>query len=196
MDILFWSGGKDSYLALEFYKQEHSTDHLKLLTTYEETSEMVPHQDIPLGHIREQAAKLKLELICVPLPRECPNTIYLERVQKYLLQQDEEVDYLVFGDWKLEDIRAWREKEFGEMGYKCLFPIWKKSIHELLPVLMLKPIEVNISAVDEKYQQYIRKGESYNQRFVRTLPRDIDPMGENGEFHTEVVFKDFDDLVV
>lgn len=195
MDILFWSGGKDSYLALEFYKHDHSADHLKLLTTYEETSEMVPHQQIPLSHIQEQADRLKLELICVPLPRECSNNVYLERVRKYLLQQEKEIVHLVFGDWKLEDIREWREKEFGKMGYKCLFPIWKKSIHKLLPVLMLKPIKVKISAVDEKYNQYIRQGESYNPGFVRTLPRDIDPMGENGEFHTEVVFKELEKWV-
>ena len=36
MDILFWSGGKDSYLALEFCRKENDIHELKLLTTYEE----------------------------------------------------------------------------------------------------------------------------------------------------------------
>jgi diphthamide synthase (EF-2-diphthine--ammonia ligase) len=35
-------------------------------------------------------------------------------------------------------------------------------------------------------------GERFNQHFVWQLPREIDPMGEKGEFHTQVVFKSFE----
>jgi diphthamide synthase (EF-2-diphthine--ammonia ligase) len=103
---------------------------------------------------------------------------------------------LIFGDWHLQDIREWREQVFGEMGYRCLFPIWGKSLHDLLPVLLLKPVQIKISAVKEEFQQYIKVGETYDQAFVRTLPTEIDPMGENGEFHTEVMFEDLSKRVL
>lgn len=197
MDILFWSGGKDSYLALEFYTQDYGDkDNLKLLTSYEEESENVPHHNIPLTRIRKQAEELGLDLIAVPLPKDCPNDEYLSRIGNALEKQDEPIENLVFGDWHLEDIRKWREKHFGAMGYQCLFPIWKKSLHDLLPVLLLKPVEVKISAVKDEFQHYIKVGEQYTQGFVRTLPKEIDPMGENGEFHTEVVFQDLSERVV
>lgn len=197
MDILFWSGGKDSYLALEFYTQDYGDkSNLKLLTTFEEKSEQVPHHNIPLKNIKKQADELGMDLITIALPEDCPNEIYLERVQEALENQKEPVRRLVFGDWHLQDIREWREEAFGEMDYECLFPIWEMSLHKLLPVLLLKPIEVKISAVREEFQHYIKVGEPYTQGFVRTLPEQIDPMGENGEFHTEVVFQDLSDKVV
>lgn len=196
MDILFWSGGKDSYLAYEFYQQEHETDSLKLLTTYEEESKFVPHQNIPVKDIKKQAAELGLEIILVPLPKDCPNDIYLSKLRKVLEKESKPVQRLVFGDWKLEDIRSWREQVFGDMGYECLFPIWQRSLHDLLPVLLFKPVKVEINSVQEKFKSYLRIGEEYNQRLIRQLPPEIDPMGENGEFHTRVIFQDLTDEVM
>jgi len=198
MDILFWSGGKDAYLALQFYRQDHPDAQLTLLTTYDESDNIVPHQNIPIDDIKKQAAHLHLDLITVPLPADCANDVYLARVEEALQNIDNPVDHLIFGDWKLEDIRQWREKEFGKMGYQCLFPIWKKSIHDLLPVLLFNPVEIKISAVQEKYQPYLRVGETFDQALVMQLQHlsvDIDPMGENGEFHTKVIFKDLDEVV-
>ena len=194
MDILFWSGGKDSYLALEFYRREYGQRELKLLTTYEKDKNLVPHQKIDVNDIKEQAKNLDLDIIMVPLPKDCPNDVYLSEVKQALENCKAEIENLVFGDWKLEDIREWRENELGEMGYRCLFPIWKKSLNELMPVLMLKPVEVTISAVKDEYSKYIAVGETYDQKFVRQLPEEIDPMGENGEFHTKVAIQTFDDI--
>ncbi|MDX1617706.1 MAG: hypothetical protein R3224_02895 [Balneolaceae bacterium] len=197
MDILFWSGGKDSYLALKYYRRERGRDRpLKLLTTYEQERDVVPHQNIPLENIKKQAEELKLESLRVPLPENCPNETYLEAVGRALKDEEKPVERLVFGDWRLEDIREWREKEFGRLGYECFFPIWEKSLHDLLPVLILNPVEVKISAVKEEFRELIRVGETYDQRFVQTLPPEIDPMGENGEFHTEVIFRNLKDRVV
>lgn len=196
MDILFWSGGKDAYLALHFYRDENPDADIKLLTTYNKDDDLVPHQNIRLKDIKKQAAHLELDLIKVAVPTECPNDVYLDRVGN-ALQQEKPVVYLIFGDWYLKDIRQWREKMFGEMGYRCLFPIWEKSIHELLPVLLFQPVEIEISAVKEEYQPILRVGEKFDQRLITQLQHldDIDPMGENGEFHTRVIFKDLDEDV-
>lgn len=194
MDILFWSGGKDSYLALEFYKKGHGKENIKLLTTFEQDSEMVPHQQIPVTHIKEQARKLNLDIELVPLPSKASNEEYLRKVGKHLDNQKEKVQRLIFGDWHLQDIRSWREDVFGDLGYSCLFPIWNKNIHEMLPLLTLKAVEVTISSVRKEYEEFIRVGETYNQHFVQQLPAEIDPMGEQGEFHTKVTFQTFDDI--
>jgi len=198
MDILFWSGGKDAYLAYHFYRESNPKATIKLLTTYNESTDIVAHQNIPLKDIKTQANHLGLELITVPLPPDCPNDIYLKRLEETFENVDEPIDNLIFGDWYLEDIRKWREKVFGDMGYDCLFPIWKKSIHDLLPVLLFKPVEIKISAVKEKFQSLIRIGETFDQSLItqlQHLPEDIDPMGEKGELHTQVIFKDLDEQV-
>lgn len=196
MNILFWSGGKDAYLALHFFRDSHPKADVSLLTTYDESNDIVPHQNIPLSKIKEQADHLGLDLISVGLPSNCPNDIYLERIERALNELDDPIENLIFGDWYLEDIRQWRENVFGEMGYSCLFPIWQKDLNDLLPILLLKPIEIKISAVKEDFESLLKVGESYDQKLVMQLRRlsEIDPMGENGEFHTKVTFKDPDTL--
>ncbi|SMO74822.1 hypothetical protein [Fodinibius sediminis] len=199
MNILFWSGGKDAFLALHFYKQQHPRHKLALLTTYEEKTGLVPHQQLPISHIRTQAAALDLDLHLVPLPRKCSNEFYLREVNGKLDEQTEPVEHLIFGDRHLSDIRQWREASWKKRGYRTLFPIWEKNIHELLPVLQLQPIRITISAVEEKYQSLIRIGETYDQAFVtqlQHLPEQIDLMGEHGEFHTKVSFADLSEQLV
>ncbi|MGM0546779.1 MAG: hypothetical protein ACQEST_08655 [Bacteroidota bacterium] len=194
MNILFWSGGKDSYLALHFFKESHPDADITLLTTYEESSNIVPHQHISLDEIEMQAEYLGMDLITVALPQECPNTIYLKKVEEALQNVSDTIDNLIFGDWYLQDIRDWRKKVFGDMGYSCLFPIWKKDLQELLSILFLQPIRIEISAVKEEYQSLLKVGEPYDQKLVTQLQRleEIDPMGEKGEFHTKVIFNSRD----
>lgn len=192
MNILFWSGGKDSYLALHFFRESHPKADMTLLTSYDESRDIVPHQNIQLAEIKDQANFLNLELLTVGLPPECPNEIYLDRIEQTLKQVEQPIENLVFGDWHLEDIRQWRENVFGKMGYTCTFPIWQKELDELLPILFLKPIEIKISAVKNEFQSLLKVGEPYDQKLVMQLQRleDIDPMGENGEFHTHVILKE------
>jgi diphthamide synthase (EF-2-diphthine--ammonia ligase) len=189
MDILFWSGGKDSFLALQCYRKANPKQHLKLLTTYDENKEWIPQQNLSIKNVQKQVKILGLELVCVPLPPKCPNDIYVNKLDSILKNQREPVGNLLFGDWYLQDIRSWREKQFGERGYSCKFPIWQKKLSGLLEILSRKPVDVRISAVARKYKHYMQKGEVYDQHFVNRLPGQIDPMGEKGEFHTEVIFK-------
>ncbi len=186
MDILFWSGGKDSYLAYQFYKKSFTKGPITLLTTFNEENATVPHQEIPIERIRRQAKHLNIDLLSVSLPVNCSNNIYLKKVDIALKKYG--TKRLLFGDWHLQDIRNWREENFDKLGYECFFPIWKKSLNNLLSVLFSKPVEVKISAVQEKFKPYIKVGEPYNTNFIKNLPEEIDPMGEKGEFHTEVIF--------
>ncbi|WP_138429128.1 hypothetical protein [Fodinibius saliphilus] len=193
MNILFWSGGKDAYLALHFYQKEHPDKKVMLLTTFNQLNNKVPHQNIDIHFIETQARQLGLDLTTVPLPPDCSNEQYLQTLQETFDNLEEPAETLIFGDWYLVDIRHWREEVFKEMGYQCCFPIWKKDIHELLNVLLLKPVKVEISAVKEEYQSLIKVGEPFNQVFVNQIDRlsdEIDPFGEQGEFHTKVTIQE------
>ena len=78
--ILFFSGGKDSYLALRYLvKQRLSLQqnnnangdnndfHLILLTTFDATSRIIAHQDIHIQIILKQAQHLSLPLLGILL---------------------------------------------------------------------------------------------------------------------------------
>jgi len=184
-NVLFWSGGKDSFLARHFIASEQQD--LILLTTYDEDESVVPYQNIPISYIRKQAVALGHPLVLVPLPHPCLNEIYLERVIAAIGTIPFEIDSLVFGDWHLKDIRKWREDEFSTRGLRCKFPIWRKSVEELLKILENLDYKIVINSVGDSFKDDITPGMVYNREFIRNLPAAIDPMGENGEFHTRVV---------
>ncbi|KAH9256485.1 hypothetical protein BASA81_005400 [Batrachochytrium salamandrivorans] len=62
--VLFWSGGKDSFLALQALERENA--QVTLLTSFEPNAGVVPEQDIPMSVIFDQAKHLQRDLIAVP----------------------------------------------------------------------------------------------------------------------------------
>lgn len=183
--ILFWSGGKDAYLTLSYLKKSGVNDPV-LLTSYNEENNIVPIQNIPLNDIHQQAQKLSLELLPVPLPDQCGNEEYVRRITTVLSAYDSSATELTFGDLWIEDIRRWREEVFHDKGFSCRFPLWHISYKKLLDELWKSPVSVKISAVESTYQSMISPGQNYDQVFVKNLPKSIDAMGEQGEFHTQV----------
>ncbi|NBC26209.1 MAG: hypothetical protein GVY08_05080 [Bacteroidetes bacterium] len=184
-DILFWSGGKDSYLALRYLQDDGDNDPV-LLTTYDDESGRVSHQNIPIETIRQQALDLGLTLFTVPLSYPATNEEYLEALRKHLEIIPFEINRLVFGDLHLQDIREWREEQFGAMGFDLAFPIWQKSYDELFDRLECENVSIRISAVMDDFNDIITPGQIFSRAFAESLPEEIDRMGENGEFHTEI----------
>jgi diphthamide synthase (EF-2-diphthine--ammonia ligase) len=186
-DVLFWSGGKDAFLALR-YLQDESEDDPVLLTTYDDESEHVPYQNIPIRIIQDQAMHLGLILNTIPLSYPASNEQYLEAIKKSLGLLPYTVNHLVFGDLHLEDIRSWREKQFSGMGFQTRFPIWQKPYDELFDRLEDEDVTVKISGVMSEFDGFIKPGDMFTREYAYSLPEQIDRMGENGEFHSEVIF--------
>jgi diphthamide synthase (EF-2-diphthine--ammonia ligase) len=184
-DLLFWSGGKDAYLALLCYMDAEETEPL-LLTTYDDESNLVPHQNIPVEAIHRQAIALELTLFTVPLSYPASNEQYLETIRNSIEEMPYRVNRIIFGDLHLEDIRGWREVQFHRMGFETLFPIWNKPYDELFDRLEQEDVTITISGVEEKYRDVIEPGARFSREFAASLPSGIDKMGENGEFHTRV----------
>lgn len=186
-DILFWSGGKDSYLALLYYRDAESADPI-LLTTFDDESDIVPHQEIKINQIYNQSIALGLPLMATPLSYPATNKQYMDEIKKQINHSPFRINRVIFGDLHLTDIKEWREEEFGKLGLESYFPIWQKPYGELFGRLESADIEVQISSVGDKFADHIKVGQKFTRRFAESLPDHIDKMGENGEFHTEVIF--------
>lgn len=175
--VLFWSGGKDSFLA--FVELQKQYENIVWLTSF--ANDMVGHQEIHVDVIKEQAKACSVPLLLVPL-------VHQERYEETVSQALALIKTrtLAFGDLHLQGIRAWREQYFT--SYNLLFPVWKRSYTELQVLLFSQPVEVYISAVQDASYPFA-VGEAYDKTLVERLEQtEIDLFGENGEFHTVVHF--------
>ena len=178
--VLFWSGGKDSYLA--YLKLAETETNIVLCTTY--ANGMVGHQEIPVENIVAQAKHLNRPLLLIALKS---NERYEHRVSNAL--DEHNVTRLAFGDLHLEEIKDWRVRFFNQ--YTLLLPVWKVPYSELLATLWDADGTPVVSAIGDHIDTTIdiEVGEEYNQQFIEKItPYNIDIMGENGEFHTEMIF--------
>ena len=189
VDLLFWSGGKDSYLTLRALQREAKRPAV-LFTTFDGRSEQVAHQEVLVADVRRQREALGCAQVLVPL---FPGADYMDRVLLGIqtLQLRVGVERLVFGDLHLEHVRAWREDalsarpELAEMPMHL--PLWGRSYEELLDDLEASPVRARVSAVaDEACAEVISVGDLFGRALIARLPEGADHFGENGEFHSYV----------
>ena len=188
IDILFWSGGKDSFLALASLLQEKRD--VVLLTSFGALTNRVSIQNIHIKNIAKQSEFLKLPLCLVPL---FPNTDYKTSIQEALAlisaQTGATIERLVFGDLHLQSIRQWRIDTWPE--YEIYTPLFDVSYEILLDRLWQLQKEMNLSitlSTDLSLpKETLEVGTAYTELLVEQLKsNNIDPMLENGEAHTLV----------
>lgn len=190
VSVLFWSGGKDSFLTYRRLRADFSNyGEIVLLTTIEGSTGAVPHQGLTLYDVMDQSKFLKLDHMIVPLPMNCSNAEYITRVNDALKIIDSKYSLkprLFFGDLHLDDIINWRIQSFKD--YECCFPLYKIQYGDLLKELFSENVTVTISAMTTDSNSDVQIGAVFDSRFIASLPGTWDAMGENGEFHTHVKF--------
>jgi len=158
-----------------------------LVTTVNESNGRVAMHGTSDVLLRMQAESLGLPLTVVGLPEHCDNRTYEARLAKGLQPyHDRDIDTIACGDLFLEDIRRWRERSFGAMGWETIFPIWHTPSDELARRLTRAPWRVVITCIDRQLLPQDLLGKRFDAGFLKDLPEKVDPCGENGEFHTYV----------
>jgi ATP-binding cassette subfamily B (MDR/TAP) protein 1 len=184
--VLFFSGGKDSFLTIRALVRQADPSEIVLLTTFDAVSRVVANQEIPIQLIERQAKHLDLSLVCIPMHR-ASGIDYIDRLRAGISLIEKTygrcICSLVFGDLHLEHIRSWREQRLGELGYLLEFPLWRASYDDLLKDLekSMVPCVVSASTVNS-----VAVGTLFTTCFSESLQRngDVDGFGENGEFHS------------
>jgi uncharacterized protein (TIGR00290 family) len=184
--LISWSGGKDSAWALRLAR-ESGIEPVALLTSYNAASDEIPIHNVPMAWIQRHSETLGIPLRTVPLPWPCNNDEYLWRMgEAWDAAASEGIDSIVFGDIHLADIRAFREKALGGFGLTPLFPLWGCDSLQLARDIIAAGIDATVTAVDERHLTRDYIGRRFDTSFLAGLPANVDPCGENGEFHTVV----------
>ena len=95
--------------------------------------------------------------------------------------------HIAFGDLFLEDVRAYRARQLEGSGLEPLFPIWQEPTGPLARRIIDAGVEAVVTCVDPKKLARTFAGRRFDHTFLDELPQDVDPCGENGEFHTCVL---------
>lgn len=186
--LLFWSGGKDSFLALR--AMQRSDQYVPvLLTTFDARSRIIAHQEYAIDEVVTQAEALGVPVIGVPL-HSGPD--YVEQLLP-ALDLVPTCTHLSFGDLHLEHIREWRENAFAQhertSAMHLEFPLWNADYIELLADLQSSGASCEISAIAADLPG-ISLGDRFDAALIAKLPAGIDTFGENGEFHTKIALPD------
>lgn len=185
--IVAWSGGKDSALALYETLSSGKYEILNLLTTVTEGYDRISIHGVRRVLLEQQANALCIPLDVTFISKGASDEEYERAVLKALKTiRDSGVSSVVFGDIFLEDIRKYREHILAEAGLEGIFPLWKKDTQALARRFINLGFKAVITSVDANVLGKDFAGREYDERFLAALPANVDPCGENGEFHSFV----------
>lgn len=175
-------------MALDAVRTSGEIDVVALVTTVNSTVDRVAMHAVRRVLLQAQADSLGLPLYVVDLPWPCTNEVYEERMRAAVdVAARSGVQYMVFGDLFLEDVRAYRERSLAGTGLSALFPLWGRDTTELAREITTRGLSAVITCVDPTQAPSDLAGRWYDDALLSALPAGVDPCGENGEFHTFVV---------
>lgn len=185
--IFNWSGGKDSAFALgEIFKNgEYEIPYLM-------TSIGSKTRRVSMHGVREELLVQQAKAIGIPLHLlELPESPDMETYEKTLLAwmkdaKQKGIDYSIFGDIFLEDLRAYRESQLEKLEFRGVFPLWKRDTTKLIHEFIDQGFKSIITAIDNSKLSKDFVGQVIDEYLIKQLPANVDPCGENGEFHSFV----------
>jgi uncharacterized protein (TIGR00290 family) len=162
-------------------------DIVGVLTTVSEVHDRISIHGVRRALLERQVAALGLPCVTVPLPSPCPNEIYEARMAVAAAEiRAAGVDHIVFGDLFLTDIRAYREERLAAAGMTGLFPLWRRDTRALAREMIGRGLVAHVVALDPARLDRSFAGRRFDDALLAALPAEVDPCGENGEFHTFV----------
>ncbi len=186
--LIAWSSGKDSAWALHVARRAGDYEIIGALTTITDAFGRVSihglRQDLLAAQL--EAAGLSPTIVRIPYP--CPNEVY-EREMAAAMEQARAlgVTHIIFGDLFLEDIRRYRETRLAPIGMTAVFPVWHMPTDRLACDMIASGLDARLVCVDLKKLPASFAGRRFDAELLADLPPDVDPCGENGEFHSFVV---------
>lgn len=183
--IFFWSGGKDSALALQKVLQGKSIQIEALVTTINKN-----YNRVSMHGVRESLLDKQAECIGIPLVKmtvqEGTNREYeikfKDLIKSYI---DKGVSQVIFGDIFLEDLKEYRDKLLTDCGAKGVYPLWNENTSALLNKVIEENIKTIVCCASNEYFTKDIVGKELTKELMEGYPN-VDPCGENGEYHSFV----------
>ncbi|MFO7447020.1 MAG: diphthine--ammonia ligase [Ignavibacteriaceae bacterium] len=182
-----WSGGKDSAFALYKIMQNDEYQINTLLTTVSSEFRRIIQHGVKEELLDKQAESLGLPLHKLLMPSNPDMEVYNSMMKKTLEEfKDQDICTGIFGDIFLEDLRRYREEQFHGMGMQVGFPLWQYPTGKLVKEFIQLGFKAVVVCVNGNYLDKSFAGREIDFDFLKDLPENVDPCGENGEYHSFV----------
>ncbi|PZQ31695.1 MAG: ATP-binding protein [Stenotrophomonas acidaminiphila] len=185
--LLAWSGGKDAAWTLHTLRRRDDVEVVGLLTTVTREYDRVSMQGIRRTVLLAQAQATGLPLIEATIPAHCINDDYERAMAAALADAARRWPTLrtvAFGDLFLDDIRAYRVRNLAKIGWDVMTPLFGADTGVLAREMIAGRLRARLCCVDTQQLDIAFAGRAFDETLLRDLPAEVDPCGENGEFHT------------
>lgn len=180
-----WSTGKDSALALYYLLQDENYTVDYLLTSVNAHYQRVSMHGISVELLHQQFDAIGISNGTIQLPEKPSNSEYEKIMGEEVKElKSEGFKYSAFGDILLEDLRKYREQHLEACGIKTIFPLWKRNTAQLMEEFIALGFKTIVVCVNAALLDRSFAGRIIDKEFLDDLPKEVDPCGENGEFHT------------
>ena len=174
-------------MALHALRSSGEHEVVGLLTTVTRDYDRVSMHGVRRELLHRQAASIGLPVREVFIAANAANEAYEAAMDEALSAYAEEgVGTVAFGDLFLAEIRAYRERLVARSGMKGLYPVWEQPTGEFVRNFIAQGFKAVTTCVDLNVLDPSLVGRVLDEQFLADLPDDVDPCGENGEFHTFV----------
>lgn len=185
--LFCWSGGKDSAIALYETRKAKRYEVVSLLTTITKGYDRISMHGVPRTLVEQQAKSLGLPIKEVFISKDSSNEEYESKMKETLTKfKKDDVSLVIFGDIFLEEVRRYRENNLLKLGMNGIFPIWGRDTTELARTFIALGFRAITTCVDSKVLDKRFIGRVFDKQLLAELPPNVDPAGENGEFHSFV----------
>lgn len=181
--IATWSGGKDSCFAAYKAVQQGYTLSCLVNTISVEFNRVGLH-GVEAVLIKEQAKAIEVPLF----QKAVVGTNYQQEFKEALGSKRGIASGVVFGDIFLDECRNRNEQIARELGFFPLEPLWGIKSVDILKDFISQGFEAYIVSCQAKLLGKNWVGRKIDKSFVSDIQKlkNIDPCGENGEYHTFV----------
>ncbi len=179
-----WSGGKDCSLAV-FKAIKDGWNVCYLVNMLQPDGKKSRSHGLYAELLKRQSKAIGIPII----QRQADWENYEESFKDVLSSLKEQgIHTGVFGDIYLQVHRDWVERVCRESGITPLLPLWKEDTYKLIKEFIDAGFKALIVSTNVNFLGEEWLGQEINQEFVEKIKKlgNIDPCGEEGEFHTFV----------
>jgi diphthine-ammonia ligase len=183
--VAAWSGGKDSAFAT--YKAIQQGFEVINLVTF-------MHNEITSNFhaIKSELLDAQAQAVGIPIVKQKTfPTTYERQFKKTLTQlKDQGAEGLITGDiYEVsQHEQGWLERVLGEIGLRPIRPLWQGSTLQIFKDYLKAGFEATVVRTKNEVLSKDWIGRELNTKFLDDLLKhgNVDPCGENGEYHTFV----------